>query len=96
MTIYPATHYVTPADKLAEAIRDIEVEMEGRCRELEATGKVLEAARLRQRTTFDLEMMREVGFCSGIENYSRHPAPRAWIPAMDAARLLPSRLASRC
>jgi len=83
MTIYPATHYVTPADKLAEAIRDIEVEMESRCRELEATGKVLEAARLRQRTTFDLEMMREVGFCSGIENYSRHlsrrePGSRPW------------------
>ena len=83
MVIYPATHYVTPSEKLAEAIRDIEQEMESRCRELEASGKVLEAARLRQRTTFDLEMMREVGYCSGIENYSRHlsrrePGSRPW------------------
>jgi excinuclease ABC subunit B len=83
MVIYPATHYVTPTEKLAEAIRDIEKEMESRCGELEATGKVLEAARLRQRTTFDLEMMREVGYCSGIENYSRHlsrrePGSRPW------------------
>jgi len=68
MVIYPATHYVTPTEKLAEAIRDIEKEMESRCEELKATGKILEAARLRQRTTFDLEMMREVGYCSGIEN----------------------------
>ena len=83
MVIYPATHYVTPTEKLAEAIRDIEKEMESRCGELEATGKILEAARLRQRTTFDLEMMREVGYCSGIENYSRHlsrrePGSRPW------------------
>ena len=77
MVIYPATHYVTPTEKLAEAIRDIEGEMEDRCRELEAAGKVLEAARLRQRTSFDLEMMREVGYCSGIENYSRHLSRRA-------------------
>ena len=78
-----ATHYVTPSEKLAVAIRDIEAEMEGRCKDLESAGKVLEAARLRQRTTFDLEMMREVGFCSGIENYSRHlsrrePGSRPW------------------
>lgn len=83
MVIYPATHYVTPTEKLAEATRDIEKEMESRCGELEASGKILEAARLRQRTTFDLEMMREVGYCSGIENYSRHlsrrePGSRPW------------------
>ena len=83
MVIYPATHYVTPAEKLGVAIRDIEAEMVWRCKELESAGKVLEAARLRQRTTFDLEMMREVGFCSGIENYSRHlsrrePGSRPW------------------
>ena len=83
MVIYPATHFVTPNEKLGEAIRDIEAEMESRCKELEASGKILEAARLRQRTTFDLEMMREVGFCSGIENYSRHlsrrePGSRPW------------------
>ena len=83
MVIYPATHYVTPTEKLKEATRDIEAEMEARCGELERSGKILEAARLRQRTTFDLEMMREVGFCSGIENYSRHlsrrePGSRPW------------------
>jgi len=77
LNVYPASHYVTPADKMREAIRDIEAEMEQRTRELEEEGKVLEAARLRQRTTFDLEMMRELGFCSGIENYSRHLARRA-------------------
>jgi len=83
LTIYPATHFVTPADKLTEAIADITTEADARCAELEAEGKSLEAARLRQRTTFDLEMMREVGYCSGIENYSRHlsrrePGSRPW------------------
>ena len=76
VSIYPASHYVTPVDKLREAIVDIEAEMEERCTQLDAEGRVLEAARLRQRTTFDLEMMRELGFCSGIENYSRHLARR--------------------
>ena len=74
--VYPATHYVTPQDKLKEAIVDIEAEMEERVGELEAEGRVLEAARLRQRTTFDLEMMRELGYCTGIENYSRHLSRR--------------------
>jgi excinuclease ABC subunit B len=76
MNIYPATHFVTPADKLREAIVDIEAEMEVRVGELEAEGRALEAARLRQRTTFDLEMLRELGYCSGVENYSRHLARR--------------------
>ncbi len=76
VNVYPATHFVTPADKLAAAVVDIEAEMEERVGELEAQGRALEAARLRQRTTFDLEMMRELGFCSGIENYSRHLARR--------------------
>jgi excinuclease ABC subunit B len=76
VNVYPATHYVTPADKMKLAIADIEVEMEARVGELEAEGRVLEAARLRQRTTFDLEMMRELGFCTGIENYSRHLSRR--------------------
>src|SRR6187431_705656 len=81
--VYPATHYVTPQDKLKLAIVDIEAEMEERVGQLEAEGRVLEGARLRQRTTFDLEMMRELGFCSGIENYSRHlsqrePGSRPW------------------
>jgi excinuclease ABC subunit B len=76
LNVYPASHYVTPADKLRKAIDDIDVEMEERTAQLEAKGMALEAARLRQRTTFDLEMMRELGFCSGIENYSRHLAGR--------------------
>src|SRR6478672_8943656 len=74
--VYPATHFVTPADKLKEAIVDIEAEMEERVGELEAEGRALEGARLRQRTTFDLEMMRELGYCTGIENYSRHLSRR--------------------
>src|SRR6186997_2090948 len=76
LNVYPASHYVTPADKLKAAIVDIEAEMEVRVRELQERGMELEAERLRQRTTFDLEMMRELGFCSGIENYSRHLARR--------------------
>jgi len=74
--VYPATHYVTPQDKLKEAIVDIEAEMEERVGGLEAEGRALEGARLRQRTTFDLEMMRELGYCTGIENYSRHLSRR--------------------
>jgi len=77
VNVYPASHYVTPADKLKEAIVDIEAEMEQRVGELEAEGRALEGARLRQRTTFDLEMLRELGFCSGVENYSRHLSRRA-------------------
>jgi excinuclease ABC subunit B len=77
VTVYPATHYVTPADKLRAAIIDIEAEMEIRVGELAAEGRELEAARLRQRTMFDLEMLRELGYCSGVENYSRHLSRRA-------------------
>ncbi|TMC64896.1 MAG: excinuclease ABC subunit UvrB [Chloroflexi bacterium] len=76
VNVYPASHYVTPADKLKLAMVDIEAEMEERVGQLEGEGRVLEAARLRQRTTFDLEMMRELGFCTGIENYSRHLSRR--------------------
>jgi excinuclease ABC subunit B len=72
LTIYPATHFVTDEDKLAVAIKNIETELEERYAELEREGKVLEAYRLRQRTMYDLEMMRELGYTSGIENYSRH------------------------
>jgi excinuclease ABC subunit B len=77
LTVYPATHYVTNEDRLAVAIKNIEVELEERHAELEREGKVLEAYRLRQRTMYDLEMMRELGFTSGIENYSRHLDGRA-------------------
>jgi excinuclease ABC subunit B len=71
-TIFPASHYVTPADKMRLAMADIEVELEERCKWFEEHGRLLEAQRLRQRTNFDLEMMRETGTCAGIENYSLH------------------------
>jgi excinuclease ABC subunit B len=72
MTVYPASHFVTGEDRLATAIKNIEAEAEDRVAELEGEGKVLEAYRLKQRTQYDLEMMRELGYTSGIENYSRH------------------------
>src|SRR5438477_386029 len=76
MDIYPARHFVTPREKLLEAIKDIEVELVDRVKELEDAGRLLEAQRLRQRTNFDLEMLRETGTCAGVENYSRHLARR--------------------
>ncbi|MBR4878788.1 MAG: excinuclease ABC subunit UvrB [Clostridia bacterium] len=69
--IYPASHYVTPKDKLAEALEDIEKEMEEQVEFFKSHDKAIEAQRIRQRTTYDMEMLREIGFCSGIENYSR-------------------------
>ncbi|MFQ5524164.1 MAG: excinuclease ABC subunit UvrB [Acidimicrobiia bacterium] len=75
--VFPATHYVTERERLLKAVAGIEAELEERLAELEAQGKLLEAQRLRMRTNYDLEMMREVGFCSGIENYSRHLDGRA-------------------
>ncbi len=72
LTVYPATHFVTGDDRMKVAVKNIEAEMEARVEELNTEGKVLEAYRLKQRTQYDLEMMRELGFCSGIENYSRH------------------------
>ena len=70
--IFPATHYVTERERLLRAVAGIEEELVDRLAKLENQGKMLEAQRLRMRTNYDLEMMREVGFCSGIENYSRH------------------------
>jgi excinuclease ABC subunit B len=70
--IYPARHFVTQAEVLAEAIQDIEAELEERLAELRAQDKLLEAQRVEQRTLYDMEMLREIGYCSGIENYSRH------------------------
>ena len=70
-TIFPAKHFVTPEDKLKEATEDIRVELDNRLKELKNQGKVLEAARLEQRTNFDLEMLTNTGFVAGIENYSR-------------------------
>jgi excinuclease ABC subunit B len=76
VNVYPASHFVTPKDKLMAAVKSIDEEMEVRVGQLEAQGRALEAARLRQRTTFDLEMIRELGYCTGIENYSRHLSGR--------------------
>lgn len=72
LMIYPAKHFVMPQERIEEAIITIEAELRDRLRELKSTGKILEAARLEQRTKFDIEMMREIGYCQGIENYSRH------------------------
>lgn len=70
--IFPASYYVAPPEQMGRAIEAIEDELASRLRDLERQGKLLEAQRLKMRTTFDLEMIREIGFCSGIENYSRH------------------------
>ncbi|MDT5208252.1 MAG: excinuclease subunit [Mycobacterium sp.] len=72
LRVFPATHYVAGPERMAHAISTIEAELEARLAELEGQGKLLEAQRLRMRTNYDVEMMRQVGFCSGIENYSRH------------------------
>ncbi|MCX8061013.1 MAG: excinuclease ABC subunit UvrB [Anaerolineales bacterium] len=72
VAIYPAKHFITDKDKLEQALRDIETELEERLAELKRQERLLEAQRLEQRTLYDLEMLREVGYCSGIENYSRH------------------------
>ena len=72
LLIFPASHYSAGPERLERAIRGIEAELEQRLAELERQGKLLEAQRLRMRTTYDVEMMRQVGFCSGIENYSMH------------------------
>ena len=77
MYIFPASHYVAGDDRMARAIRDIEDELRGRLEELESQDKLLEAQRLRMRTTYDLEMMQQMGYCNGIENYSRHIDGRA-------------------
>ncbi len=75
--IYPATHYITESENRRRAVISIEQELEERLRELRDGGKLLEAQRLEQRTRYDLEMLREVGYCTGIENYSRHLTGRA-------------------
>jgi excinuclease ABC subunit B len=76
LDIYPAKHWVTTKERLNQAVELIEKELEERLTQFETEGKLLEAARLKQRTNFDIEMMRETGFCSGVENYSRHLAGR--------------------
>ncbi len=76
-TVFPCSHYVTPREQLLRAIESIKAELKERLAELRAQGKLLEAQRLEQRTMFDLEMIQEVGYCTGIENYSRHLTGRA-------------------
>jgi excinuclease ABC subunit B len=76
VNIYPAKHFITTEEKLRLAIQDIEAELEERVAELKAEEKIVEAARLEQRTKYDLEMLVETGYCSGVENYSRHLARR--------------------
>ena len=85
--VFPATHYVAGPERMERATREIEAELAEQLAKMEGSGKLLEAQRLRMRTTYDLEMMRQVGFCSGIENYSRHvdgrPAGSAGATLLD-------------
>ena len=76
VTISPASHFVTSPEKLEEAIRRIQAELDDRLKELKSEGKLLEEQRLRERTNYDIEMLKETGFCNGVENYSRHLALR--------------------
>ncbi len=76
LNIYPARHFVTPNDRLESACQGIQLEIQERLAELEKAGKLVEAQRLAQRTRYDLEMLQEVGYCNGVENYSRHLAGR--------------------
>lgn len=78
VTIFPAKHFVIPEDRLQRAIESIEAELEERLTELRSQNKLLEAQRLEQRTRFDMEMLREMGYCQGIENYSMHLSGRKW------------------
>jgi excinuclease ABC subunit B len=77
LTIYPSSHYVTPKERVYKAVDEIRDELRLRLQDLNASGKLVEAQRLQQRTLFDLEMMREVGYCAGIENYSRYLSGRS-------------------
>ncbi|MEF9970863.1 MAG: excinuclease ABC subunit UvrB [Oscillospiraceae bacterium] len=87
IAIYPASHYVTTKEKMAQAIGEIRQECDARVKHFEETGKLLEAQRLAQRTNYDIEMMQELGYCSGIENYSRiisgHPVGSAPMTLLD-------------
>ncbi len=76
VVIWPATHFLTPTDRLLQAIEGIEAELEERLKELNSLGKILEAQRLKMRTMYDIQMLKETGYCHGIENYSRHLSGR--------------------
>jgi len=86
VAIYPNSHYVIPPERIQDAMGAIEVEMDGRLKALHDAGKLLEVQRLEQRTAFDLEMIREIGYCNGIENYSRHLSGR--LPGQPPPTLL--------
>ena len=89
-TIYPSSHYVTPRETTLKAIERIKIELVNRVKEYTSQGKLLEAQRIEQRTKFDLEMLNEIGFCKGIENYSRHLSGRqAGDPAPTLLNYLP-------
>ena len=95
--IYPASHYIVPHEKLEDALKEIDEEMEERVRFFNENGQLIEAQRIRQRTEYDIEMLREIGTCKGVENYSRvlsRRAPRKC--AIDPARLFPRRLFAFC
>ncbi len=77
LTLFPRTHYATPREQVLAAVETIKAELKERLREFESQGKLLEAQRLAQRTQFDVEMMAEIGYCNGVENYSRHLTGRA-------------------
>ena len=77
IAVFPASHYVTPKEKLEEAIKDLEDELDKRVKYFEENGKLIEAQRIAQRTRYDIEMLQEIGFCSGVENYSRVLSRRA-------------------
>ena len=79
LVIFPATHYAASDERMARAVEGIEVELQEQLAMFEKEGKLLEAQRLRMRTQYDLEMMQEMGFCNGIENYSRHIDGRACL-----------------
>jgi excinuclease ABC subunit B len=107
ISIYPAKHFVTPRDRLESAIRAIRQELRDRLDELNGQGRLLEAQRLEQRTTYDLEMLEQVGYCNGVENYARHLAgreagtppeclidyfPRDWLLVVDESHVTCSQL----
>lgn len=107
INIYPAKHFVTPKDRLDGAIAEIRAELRMRLDELQSQGKLLEAQRLEQRTTYDLEMLQQVGYCNGVENYARHLAgrqagtppeclidyfPKDWLLVVDESHVTCSQL----
>ena len=92
LRIFPAKHYITPEEKLKRAIEDIEIELLDRLKYFKDNGKLREAQRLEQRTRYDLDMLREVGYCNGVENYSRPLSGRASKPRSTPFCLLEGQL----